>query len=182
VISVFTFNLVDLKYQIRKQGTEWIAPCKAEFIDSNRDSFPLRGDVTFLNSLSAELSLKLFTEPLNSLFMRPGLDEQVKEWRVQNYPCDDDAYVLGYWPKSEDFEELLGMTAAFRPDKFQAMQQFLHAHIGRKDLFGRLICQFDGFQEEDFENPTLPTEEAFLRGAPYFVMCDHSLTFSATLP
>lgn len=182
MIAIFTFNLAELKYQIRKQTTEWTVPCRPEFLDSSKDSWPIRGDVTFLNSYPAELSLKLFNEPLDNLFMRQGIDSQVKERRDQNYPCDEDAYTLNYWPKSTEYEELLGVTAAFRADKFEKMQTFLHAHIGRADLSGRLISTFHGFREEHYDNPTLPTEKEFMEGRHYFVMADHSLTFSAALP
>lgn len=182
MIAVFTFNLADLKYQIRRQGVELIAPCQSDFIDSSKDSWPIRGDVTFLNSYPAELSLKLYNEPLDDLFMRRGIDDQVKEWRAQDYPGDQDAYILSYWPKSNEYGELLCITAALRADKFDRAQAFLHAHIGRRDLSGRLICTFHGFREEHYEDPTLPTEKEFMEGRHYFAMADHSLTFSASLP
>jgi hypothetical protein len=117
---------------------------QSEFIDSSRDSYPLRGDVTFLNSFPAELSLKPYNEPLNSLFLQQGIDEQVKEWHAQNYPCDEDAYVLSSWQKSK-------VT-----NSRESKPSYTPISAGRTFL-GRLICIFHGFREEHFDNPTLPT-------------------------
>jgi hypothetical protein len=56
MIAVFTFTLADASYHIRTDGHEWIARCRAEFIDSSRDGYPLRGDVTFLNKFPVEVT------------------------------------------------------------------------------------------------------------------------------
>jgi hypothetical protein len=101
-------------------------------------------------------------------------------WRAEGYPIDDDAYTISYWPKTTGYSELLGVIVALRHAKFQSVQQFLKAHIGRADLSGRLICQFHGFNEEHAENPTLPTAEEFMEGRHYFATGDHSISFGTS--
>ena len=183
MFSDFTFRLSDIRYQIREGGAYWVVPCKPQFTDSNQDSFPLRGDVTFLNGTSCELTIKEYQDgALDTLFITNGIDTQIEEWRAANYPCLDDAYIMRYFPQTADMEQFIGIMAALRSPKYQSVHTFLHQHIGRPDLIGRLVCPFHGYREQYFENPTIPSRNEFLSGRHYFTTGEQSLTFSSSLP
>jgi hypothetical protein len=183
MLAIFNFSLANLIYGIRDEGLDWVGQCAPEFVDSSRDSWPLRGDVTFMNSFSAELHIKpLKDAALDRTLMATGLDDQVARWRAGGYPCTSDAYIMRYWPKQQDAPELLGITVALQEQKFLLFQNFLQANFGRSDIRGRLICDFHGFSEPDAEMPNLPSKTDFLNGAYYFAMGDHSLAFGTKLP
>jgi hypothetical protein len=88
---------------------------------------------------------------------------------------------MRYWPKAGD-SELLGITVALQAQKFVRVQQFMETHVGRRDLWGRMICQFHGFNEPHAEIPQLPSKQEFLAGRHYFLVGDHSIAFGTKLP
>ena len=181
MIAVFTFQFSELVCTFyQRPYVEWHGRCKAEFEDTNPNDYPLRGDVTFLNRFQAELSVHLIKEGgLNDAFMVAGLDEQIAAWRREGYPAANDAMVMRYWPKRTVFPEFLGIQIGLRSPKYEHFSGFLTRHFARPDLIGRIITNFHGFSEPHSLMPDLPTEDEFLKGKPYFVMGDHSVTFSA---
>lgn len=183
MIADFTFALASASYHIRDNGHDWLARCSANFIDTSRDSFPLRGDVTFLNSIPAEITIAVRKDgALNQTMMAAGLDEQVAAWRKDGYSSVADAYVLRYWPKQNDSPEFLAMTVALDKAKFDRFHEFMARHVGRGDLFARFIAQFHGFSEPHSEMPSLPTRQEFVAGRHYFVVCGMSIAFGSSLP
>jgi hypothetical protein len=183
MIAGFTFTLANASYHIRGDDHDWLAQCSAEFVDTSPNDFPLRGDVTFLNAIQAEITIKLRRDgSLNRSMMATGLDEQVAQWRKEGYLCNSDAYLMRYWPKSKDYPEFLGMTTVLTESKFARFHDFMLRHIGRADLRVRIGGSFQGFSEPDYQAPTLPTKAAFLGGQPYFVADDQTITIGAALP
>jgi hypothetical protein len=183
MLAIFNFSLANLIYGIRAEGQDWVGPCTTEFMDTSRDSWPIRSDVGFMNDFPAEVSFKLLKDgAVDRTLMATGLDEQIASWRAEGYPCTSDAYIMRYWPAKKDMAELLGITVALQEQKFSRFQNFMELHLGRGDLWGRLICQFHGFSEPDSEMPNLPTKSEFLNNRHYFVTGDHSIVFGAKLP
>jgi len=114
--------------------------------------------------------------------MAPGLDEQIEKWRSEGTSCDADVYLMRYWPQTKDGSEFLALTVALKEPKFTHYQRFMERHVGRSDLWGRMVCKFYGFSETDSVMPSVPTRDEFLAGRPYFVNGDHSIVFGTKLP
>jgi len=183
MIAVFTFSVAELIYGIKDSGKDWVGPCTSEFVDTSPDSYPLRGDVRFLNSFPSEIGVKCRQDgSLNRALMTAGIDEKISEWRADGYPCASDAYVMRFWPQSSDSKELLGISVVLAEQKYSYFQEFMERHIGRADLSGRMICQFHGFNEPHQAMPDLPTKDEFLSGRHYFAVGDHSICFGKRLP
>jgi hypothetical protein len=79
LIAGFTFTLANASYHIRDDEHEWLARCCVEFVDATPNHFPVRGDVTFLNSIPTEITIKPRTDgSLDRSMMARGIDER---WR-----------------------------------------------------------------------------------------------------
>jgi hypothetical protein len=178
MIAVFDFSLAGVIYGLKGGEQDWRGPCTTEFVDTSPD----RGDVTFLNRFPAELVVRRLTDgALNQTMLVVGLDEQVAAWRAEGYPCASDAYVLKHW-KNNDGAAFLGIMVALEERNFAHYQRFMETHIGRPDLWGRIICAFQGFSENDYELPDTPTKDQFLDGHHYFGVGDHNIVFGTKLP
>jgi len=170
----FTFTLADASYNIQRDEHDWRARCSAKFVNTFANDL-LRTDITFLNSIPTEITIKLRTDgSLNRSMLVDGLDEQVAQWRKAGFPCDSDAYLLQYWPKSKDLPALLGMTTMLTEAKFLRFHDFMVRHIGRDDLTVRIGCRFHGFREPHYEAAMLPTKEAFLLNGQHYFMPDET--------
>jgi len=175
MLAFFTLPLNQLRYQVADDGTWWIGQCKGEFKDLTRDYFPLRGDVTFLNAFSVELNIHLHVDgKLNHIFMCAGLDERVHAYRKEGYPCDNDFFLLRYYPEAD--APLLGAQVALSRPKFRRVQQFLISNFGRADVNLQLTCPFHGFKEPYYDT-ALPTHTEFMERQPYFVTGEQRLAF-----
>ena len=99
----FRFPLSSLNYQIRDNQQNWFGSCNAEFGDASPNDYPLREDVTFLNSIPAEIGvMPLIDGELDSIFYAKGLDDIVTKSRQEGYPCNKDALLIKRWPKGEE--------------------------------------------------------------------------------
>jgi hypothetical protein len=76
MIAGFTFTLARASYQIGDGEHGWLAHCSGDFVDTSPNDYPLRGDVTFLNEIPVEISIKPRKDgSLNHTMMTAGLDE-----------------------------------------------------------------------------------------------------------
>lgn len=184
MLASITFPISNLIFGITNEGLGYNGKCRAEFIDTSPDSYPLRGDVTFLNRIPPEVSLKVLEDGgLNKTLFVRGLDEFVAQKRAEGYASNEDAAVIRYWPADEKSSEMLSISCAISRTKFNSVQAFLSTNFGRTDLSGRITMTFYGFNETPQPNPDLPSKAEFLEGRPYFLLGPHSFTFVAdTLP
>ena len=182
MLAIFTFTLANLSYHIREDGHEWLARCSGEFIDTSPNEFPLRDDVSFLNKYPVELIFQMRRDGrLNRSMMAPGLDEQVEQWRREQYPCEGDVYVMRHFPAREKHSAMIGVTVALEEQKFMLVHDFASRHLGRKDVTAAAKCRFHGFNEKYAELPSLPTRREFMDGRHYFVSDDLSFVFDSGL-
>jgi len=66
MLAGFSFDLSRVRLCIgggglRKKDAVWVADCKTNFEDVTTDSWPLRGDVSFLNRYPAEITILPFS-------------------------------------------------------------------------------------------------------------------------
>jgi hypothetical protein len=168
MLAAFRFRFSDLSCSYDDEGIVWGGRCVADFENTNPDSYPLRGDVDFLNEYRAEIRIyKLVDGQLDQIFMDNGLDERVAARLREGYPMKGDAYHLRHIPGT------LGISIALKPEKHAHLHSFLSTHFGRPDLEGYLSALFYGFNEPPFaEYPDLPTAEEFRAGRSYFAISD----------
>jgi hypothetical protein len=177
MIAYINFEPSNFVYSINDKGQNWHGPCTSNSFDYGES--PLRGDVTFLDRLPAELTItRRKNGALNSTFMAAGLDERVEAMRAEGHPCNSDAYLLRHWPKSEHVSAaVLGISVALEEPKFSHYQRFMERHIGRANIGCQLQCDFYGFHEPFSEIPNLPTVDEFRNGSPYFITSEHKIIF-----
>lgn len=180
MIAIFTFSLSQVALHIRRQNT-WTMMCKAEFENTSPDSYPLRGDVSFLGRFQTELTLSSF-DPYDAdrTFYANGLNARIQTWITEGYPAPEDAFGLRYWPKTDEKNsDFLGAHCSLGKEKYLPVDNFLSRHIGSQNLIGRIICPFHGFSEPDYPLRDIPSMQEFREGQHYFVTGQSSITFSA---
>jgi hypothetical protein len=160
-------------------GLRWWGGCKAEFVDYNRDSYPLRGDVKFLNRLTTELHLDRREDgKLNDLCMCHGIDESVSYGKEEGYyPDHYDLLLMRHYEAPAASGPFLGLHVLFSERKFGHFSDLMLRVTCQSNMTINIACDFNGFREEHFDVAGRPTKEEFLAGAPYLASGDFSTAF-----
>ncbi len=176
-------NLSNLSFAVTPNDrVTWWGKCSADF-DQTGDGYPVRGDVSFLNSFPAEISIQPRNDgDLNRTLMATGIDEQVRTWRAQGHN-QPDVLLLRYDKKRGPIGQPLGVLLALDRTKLIHFEGIARQHFGSSKINVIMTCSFHGFRESSLDNPELPSKDEFLEGRrPYFSTTDLSFSFHPVIP